>query len=94
VGWDPKPNEAPDVEQLRHTVLADLGTWRDASTIAEAKKRFARFVTDRGSVPPDEQSTLLSIVAINADGPTSVSCTRLRSRRRTRPKYSGITPRS
>jgi hypothetical protein len=56
--------------QLRHTVLLDLGAWGDASTLAEARKRFVGFVADRNAVAVDDQPTLLSIVAINADQAT------------------------
>jgi aminopeptidase N len=67
LGWDGKPGEAPDVLALRQTALTDLGAWGDAPTIAEARKRFALFLADRSSVPPDEQPAMLSIVAANAD---------------------------
>jgi aminopeptidase N len=70
LGWDDKADETPDVQQLRHSVIADLGAWGDRATIAEAKKRFAGFVADRKSISPDEQPAVLSIVAINADQAT------------------------
>jgi aminopeptidase N len=70
LGWDSKLNETPDVLELRHTVLSDLGAWGDPATISEAKKRFAMFLADRNAVPPDDQGTLLSIVAVNADQTT------------------------
>ncbi len=70
LGWDDLPTEAPDVQKLRHAVLADLGAWGDPDTLAEAKRRFAGFVANRASVPPDEQVALLSIVAVNADQAT------------------------
>ena len=70
VGWNPKPGELPGVGKLRHTVLADLGAWGDPSVIADAQRRFTGFVADPRSLSPDDQATVLSIVAINADAPT------------------------
>jgi aminopeptidase N len=70
LGRDAKPNETADITELRHTLIADLGAWGDAPTIAEAKRRFARFVADRKSVLPDDQPALLSIVAEHADQAT------------------------
>ncbi len=70
LGWDPKPTDAPDVRDLRHRVYADLGVWGDPQIVAEARKRFMGFVADRSTVAPDEQRTLLSIVAASADQAT------------------------
>jgi aminopeptidase N len=70
LGWDPRPGETPDVARLRHTLQADLGAWGDLQTLAEARRRFAHFVTDRGTVRPDDQETVLSIVMRSADAAT------------------------
>jgi aminopeptidase N len=70
LGWDPRPGETPDVARLRRTLHADLGAWDDAQVVAEARRRFAHFVTDRGSVRPDDQETVLSIVMRSADAAT------------------------
>jgi len=67
LGWDAKADETPAIQKLRRTVLGDLGTWGDPEVIAEARKRFAAFVADRGSIRPDDQGIILSIVARNAD---------------------------
>ncbi len=67
LGWASKPDETPGVRKLRRTVLADLGAWGDPQTIAEARKRFAAFVLDRGAIGSDDQEAVLSIVAIYAD---------------------------
>ena len=70
LGWDAKPDETPLLKKLRSIVLADLGCWDDAEVVAEARKRFAAFVADRDSLKPDEQATVLTIVAQHADAAT------------------------
>jgi aminopeptidase N len=70
LGWDPAPNEPPGNTDLRDTVLLDLGAWGDAPTIAQARQRFAAFVANRDALSPDEQRSVLSIVAIDADQAT------------------------
>jgi aminopeptidase N len=67
LGWQQRVDETPDVTSLRQTLIADLGSWGDAQTIAEAKRRFATFLQDHASLTADEQSTVLGIVAQNAD---------------------------
>jgi aminopeptidase N len=66
LGWDAKADETPGIQRLRRTVIADLGAWGDADVVAEARKRFAAFITDRASVRPDDQAMLLGIVGQNA----------------------------
>jgi aminopeptidase N len=67
LGWDARPEETPGRQELRRTVLRDLGDWGDVAVIAEARKRFASFLADRRAIPADDQATVLSIVARNAD---------------------------
>ncbi len=70
LGWDAKPGETPDVQQLRRTLLADLGAWGDADVRREAGLRYAAFLKDRGAIRPDDQELVLSIVAEYADAAT------------------------
>jgi aminopeptidase N len=70
LGWEAKPGETPDVQQLRLTAIRDLGSFGDPGLIEEARKRFAAFELDHGSLPPDYQLPVLRIVAQNADGAT------------------------
>jgi len=70
LGWDPQPGETPDVARLRHTLYADLGAWDDGRVLAEARRRFARFVADRSAIRPDDQETILAIVMRSADAAT------------------------
>jgi len=70
LGWDAKPDDTPGIENLRRTVLGDLGNWGDSEVIAQARERFADFVKDRGAIRPDDQEMILGIVALNADEAT------------------------
>ena len=70
LGWDPRPGETPDVARLRRTLHAELGAWDDGTVLAEARRRFARFVNDRGAIRPDDQETILGIVMRSADPAT------------------------
>jgi aminopeptidase N len=67
LGWTSKPNETPAIQNLRRVVLEDLGDWADPQTIAEARKRFAAFVTDRSSIGADDQEAVLFVVGRHAD---------------------------
>ena len=66
LGWDARPDDTPGVQNLRRAVLGQLGAWGDPATVAEARKRFAAFVADRGTIAPDDQLMVMSIVASSA----------------------------
>jgi aminopeptidase N len=66
VGWESKPDEAPNTESLRSSVLATLGRLGDARVIADAKTRFQALVGG-ATLQPTEREAVLSIVAVNAD---------------------------
>jgi aminopeptidase N len=68
-GWDPRPREAADAVRLRRALLAELGELGDAGVLAEARRRFGLFLKDRRVIRPDDQDTVLSIVARAADAP-------------------------
>jgi aminopeptidase N len=70
LGWSPKPNETPDVQNLRQTLIRELGALGDSGIIDEARKRFAAFVTDHGAIAPDSQEAILTVVAQYADAAT------------------------
>jgi aminopeptidase N len=70
LGWDAKPQETPDVNDLRDTLLRSLSRWGDQPTIDAARLRFASFLQDSGTLTADAQTTLLAIVAQNADAAT------------------------
>ena len=66
LGWDAKADESPGIQRLRRSVISDLGAWGDQEVIAEARKRFARFVADHSTATPDDQVMILTIIAKNA----------------------------
>jgi aminopeptidase N len=70
LGWDPKPNDTPDIGDLRRTAIGYLGFWGDPDVIAEARKRFAAYRADHTAIPVDYQSTVFNIVAHGADATT------------------------
>jgi aminopeptidase N len=67
LGWDAKSEDLPDVQELRRTLLSDLGAWGDRATIDEARRRFDAFLKDHHTLAPDDQTLVLTIVARNAD---------------------------
>ncbi len=70
LGWDAKPDETPQLQDLRREVIGALGQSGDPQVVAEARRRFARFVSDRSSLSADDQGMVLDIVAANADQAT------------------------
>jgi aminopeptidase N len=70
LGWDPKDNESPSVQELRRNVIAALGLWGDQAVLAEARRRYALFLKDHHAVKPDYQGVILDIVAHYADAAT------------------------
>ncbi len=70
MGWAPASGETAGMQRLRRSLLARLGAWSDQDVVAEARRRFAAFVADRDSLAPDDQATILTIVAQNADAAT------------------------
>jgi aminopeptidase N len=70
MGAAPAAAETAGVQRLRRNLVAHLGAWGDQEVVDEARRRFAAFVRDRNSLAPDEQATVLTIVAQNADAAT------------------------
>jgi aminopeptidase N len=67
LGWDAKPGEADNDAVTRRGVLSTLGELHDAATVTEARKRFDAWVKDPSSLSGAGRSTVLAIVAANAD---------------------------
>ena len=67
LGWDAKPGEADNDAVARRSVLTTLGQMGDAATVAEARKRFDRWLADPESLSGGNRRTVLAIVAANAD---------------------------
>ena len=67
LGWDAKPGEADNDAALRRSVLTTSGTLGDAATVAEARRRFERYLVDPTTLTGAGRRTVLAIIAANAD---------------------------
>jgi aminopeptidase N len=70
LGWDAKPGETPARQELRRTLISDLGAWGDPAVIQGAQKRFAAFLKDPASLAASDQPPILAAVAYGADAKT------------------------
>ncbi|MDN4056205.1 M1 family metallopeptidase [Massilia sp. YIM B02763] len=70
MGAAPAAGETAGVQRLRRNLIAHLGAWGDQDVVADARRRFAAFVADRSALAPDDQASVLTIVAQNADAAT------------------------
>ncbi|HEV7404623.1 MAG TPA: M1 family metallopeptidase [Chthoniobacteraceae bacterium] len=70
LGWEPRPGEPELDKSLRAEVLETAGRWEKPEVIAEAQRRFARFVEDRASLPGDLRRCVLHLAGRSADAAT------------------------
>ena len=70
LGWDAKPGQPSAQQELRRTLISDLGAWGDEDIFRGARLRFAQFLKDPASLPANEQAPILAVVAHNADAKT------------------------
>jgi aminopeptidase N len=70
LGWDARPNESYTDVLLRAALINRLGDFGDHEIIAEANRRFRRFLEDAGSLPGDLRPAVMNIVGRNADRAT------------------------
>ncbi len=70
LGWDAKPGQPSAQQELRRTLISDLGAWGDEEVLRGARLRFAQFLKDPASLPANEQAPILAVVAHNADAKT------------------------
>ena len=70
LGWDPRPGEPDNDALLRTAILTTLGDLDDAAVIAEARRRFADYLTKPDTLSGSTRETVLYIVASNADSAT------------------------
>lgn len=68
-GWN-GPSSNPEITSLRMQVIGALANAGDQATIAEARRRFAVFLTNPESLKPPLQSTVVGIVGRYADAQT------------------------
>ena len=69
VGWDSGPNEGHMDALRRSTILEQLGRYEDQPTLAEAARRFERYVADPSTIDPDIRRVVFTLAA--QDGETS-----------------------
>jgi aminopeptidase N len=67
LGWSTAPGEVPDTGALRNAVLEWLGAVGDPAVVAEADRRFLRFLDHPVSLAPDDRQTVFDVVGMNAD---------------------------
>jgi aminopeptidase N len=70
LGWEAKAGETPDRQELRRSLISDLGAWGDPALIEGAQQRFAAFLKDPASIPASDQPPILAAVAYGADAKT------------------------
>jgi aminopeptidase N len=67
VGWTARPGEPSAVANLRGQLIVVLSDLGDATTIAEARRRYAALATDANAVPGPLRKTVMGVVAQHAD---------------------------
>ena len=67
IGWDSRPGEDANLGPLRETVLTTLSRLDDPATVAEARRRFAAFRADPGTLQAALRAPVLAIVGRHAD---------------------------
>ncbi len=67
LGWDGSGSADDDDALLRGSLIRTLGDFDDVDVIAEAKRRFERFLQDPGSLPPGLRGPVAHVVGMTAD---------------------------
>lgn len=70
VGWEGSGSGDDDDTLLRGSLISTLGDLGDEAVIAEAKRRFARFLKDPQSLPGALRDSVTHVVGITADRAT------------------------
>ena len=70
LGWDKAPGEADNVALLRATAISALSRFDDPAVVAEARRRFATYLTDASALPPATRRSVLDVTARHADAAT------------------------
>jgi len=70
LGWEPKPDETPTAGRLRASLIGALGYLNDPAVLAGCRERFAKYLTDPTSLPPDLRAPVLAVVGRSADEKT------------------------
>jgi aminopeptidase N len=67
VGWDARADEPDNIAILRAALIAAMGRLGDATVIAEARRRFAHYLSAPSRIPAAQRKPVLAVVAENAD---------------------------
>jgi aminopeptidase N len=70
LGWESKPDEAPNAGRLRASLIGALGHLNDPEIIAGCRQRFEKYLAHPASLPPDLRSPVLAVVGRYADEKT------------------------
>ena len=70
LGFDAVAGEPQDRAILRPRLISMLGSFGDEAILAEANRRFAAYLKDPASLPPDLRGTVTHLVGLNADRAT------------------------
>ncbi|MFL6500175.1 MAG: M1 family metallopeptidase [Candidatus Udaeobacter sp.] len=70
LGWEPKPDEPPNSGRLRASLIGALGYLNDPEVSAGCRERFAKYLADPSSLPPDLRAPVLAVVGRSADEKT------------------------
>ncbi|MFL6700108.1 MAG: M1 family metallopeptidase [Vitreoscilla sp.] len=70
VGWQADAGEASQIATLRGQLIEALGTFDDPAVVAEAQRRFQRWLAEPASLAGDLRKAVLQVSAIQADGAT------------------------
>lgn len=70
LGWEGQESDSAQTKELRSSLISTLAALDDAQVIAEAQRRFDAFLAKPDSLSPDLRSSVLGVVARNADAAT------------------------
>ncbi len=70
LGWEPRVNEPVSDRLLRTQVISTLGNFGDEAVIHEAQRRFAAFLKDPKTLPPDLRAPVLMLAGRYGDRAT------------------------
>jgi aminopeptidase N len=70
LGWESKPDEAPNAGRLRASLIGALGHLNDPEIVAGCRQRFEKYLAHPASLPPDLRAPVLAVVGRYADEKT------------------------
>ena len=70
LGWEPQPEEAPNLATLRASLVRALGDLGDKQVLAGCRERFKKYLVDPKSLAPDLRAATVAVVASYADEAT------------------------